>query len=388
MSSPEAELLLLCARVTQTAPQQARVAALLEEGIDWDAFLSLAQRHGLQPLAHRHLESAASVPNGVRGRLWARAEWTATRNRAMTLELLRVLRLFGGAGIAALPYKGPALAAALYGDVALREFGDLDILLPPGEIRRALGLLEADGYQPEYPLSPQAREALLRSRAQYHLSLLHREARTMVELHWKTDALFPVEPVADAAWWRALGEMELLDGRVPCFAPRELLLVLCLHGSKHHWSSVGWLVDIAELLRREPGMDWAWVFGRAREWRCVRRLALGLHLAHRLLDAPLPPQVRDEAAAVPGVASLAGAIVPSLLAPEWKPVSVRENLRRDLLLYDRFSQRRRHVADTVFAPGLPEWSRFPLPRSLAFLWSPLRFARLLGKHVASLLGRS
>ena len=42
-------------------------------------------------------------------------------------------------GIAAIPYKGPVLAAAVYGNLALRTFSDLDILvimsLKPGEKR-------------------------------------------------------------------------------------------------------------------------------------------------------------------------------------------------------------------------------------------------------------
>ena len=38
---------------------------------------------------------------------------------------------------------------------------------------------------------------------------------------------------------------------VPALPDRELLLILCLHGTKHFWSSLGWLVDVAELIRRE-----------------------------------------------------------------------------------------------------------------------------------------
>jgi hypothetical protein len=53
----------------------------------------------------------------------------AARNMKMTAELLRILDALKEAGIKAMPLKGPVLAQQLYGDVALRQFSDLDILV-------------------------------------------------------------------------------------------------------------------------------------------------------------------------------------------------------------------------------------------------------------------
>ena len=64
----------------------------------------------------------------------------------LTAELLRILRLLDAHAIRAVPLKGPALAQSLYGDLALREFCDLDVLVQETDLRKARGLLEAQGY--------------------------------------------------------------------------------------------------------------------------------------------------------------------------------------------------------------------------------------------------
>ena len=55
----------------------------------------------------------------------------ANAHRALwlTLELLNIHRHLQARGLEVLPYKGPVLAEALYGNVALRQFSDLDLLV-------------------------------------------------------------------------------------------------------------------------------------------------------------------------------------------------------------------------------------------------------------------
>jgi hypothetical protein len=298
----------------------------------------------------------------------------------MTQELLRILALLAYSGIAAMPYKGPALAASVYGDISLREFADLDILLRPQDIAQAKALLLEQGYLPEYPLQPAVEAALLRSRTHYHLALVHGTSAIMAELHWMTDLDFPVEALAVVPWWARAARVDLEEGKVRCLEVRELLLILCLHGSKHHWSSMGWLVDVAELIREHSGLDWTWVMGQARELACERRLALGLDLAHRLLGAPLPQEVLGRIAAVPRVHELSAQVVRRLFEATPARTSALRNLVLDLRLYDLARQRLGHLLNVVFAPSLVEWSRWPVPRGLLFLHYPLRLFRLIGKY--------
>lgn len=379
---PEAQVLLACARLELTGAERGGLAQALATGLDWDWLLELAERHGLRPLLYRHLDALASglMPRRVLVDLWTHYESRALTNQLMAQELLRILALFDQAGIAALPYKGPALAASLYGDLALREFGDLDILLRPQELLAAKALLQSHGYHPLYDLKPAVEAAFLASRAQYHLVMVHGESSIAVELHWMTDPDFPVERITDDRWWAALGQKDLEQGQVRCFEKRELLLVLCLHGSKHYWTRLGWLVDVAELMRQQTRADWDWMLGQARAMACERRLALGLHLAGELLGAALPPDVRRHVAAVAVVDELAAQVAATWFTRECHTWGGLASLRLQLKLDDRPSQRLRHLTNVLFTPSLAEWSAWPLPRVLHVLYVPLRLVRLIWKY--------
>lgn len=376
--SAEVELLLRCARLALAPGEGERIARLADDGLDWKELLAMAETHGMLPLVHRHLASARGIPKPAWVELWGRHEATARDNRAMARELGRVLDALDAIGVAAIAYKGPTLAFSLYGDVALRDFCDLDILIRPRDVLRARDALGTLGYCADYPLDPRVERAFLRSPAHYHLGMSGPQG-IVVELHWKTDAGFPVER-DDDAWWAGVGTAPFGERSVRAFAARELVLVLCLHGSKHGWERLAWLADVAELIRRDPGLDWEWIFARATALGARRRLALGLHLAHRLLDTPLPGWVLGEVDKDPRVARIAGEIRATLFTRGNVFREGMRALRFNLGLYEHTRHRLAHVYHTFLAPSLVEWTRWPLPRALYFLYPPLRLARLIVKY--------
>ena len=360
---------------------------LLRSELDWAYLLTLASEHGLLPLLYRHLNALApaAIPKAVFMELWGRHEGNARRNQAMAHELLNILQTLDANGIPAIAYKGPSLAAAVYGDLALREFGDLDILLRRQDVLPAKRLLQARGYVPEYELTPAVEAAFLRSSMQYHLVLVHRARAIMVELHWRTDADFAVESATDNQWWANLGYARLGEGKIRCFSTEELLLILCLHGSKHAWACLGWLVDVAELIRQQPNLDWEWVTRKAARLECERRLALGLYLAHQLLDTPLPEEIREKFDDAAAVGKLADTILGTLFLARSDAMSSFAWLRFNLSLYERPRQKLTHCMNVVLAPSLIEWSTWPLPRALFFLYLPLRVIRLIRKYALKFL---
>jgi hypothetical protein len=92
--------------------------------------------------------------------------------------------------------------------------------------------------------------------------------------------------------FRSRLETVVIRGRVTeTFCLRDMLLVLCVHGSKHVWESLKWLVDVAELIRRNPGLDFDKTLADASESGCRRALLLGLNLAARILGAPVPARL-------------------------------------------------------------------------------------------------
>src|SRR5712692_1266149 len=125
---PEDVLLLYCARTRLDSGKAERLRALLNEKLDWLYLCETAMQHGMAPLVYCHLNTVApeAVPVTWREFLRILIEDNARRALGLTARLFRVLEIFEANGILAVPYKGPALAALVYGNLALREFVDLD----------------------------------------------------------------------------------------------------------------------------------------------------------------------------------------------------------------------------------------------------------------------
>ena len=155
VSRPEHELLLCCARTSRTPEIAAQIGTLLREGMDWEYLLRAANVHGVASLLYWHLDAACSeaVPENVFGRLRDHFRSNGLHNLFLTGELLRLLNGFGAHGILAVPYKGPALAASVYGNLALRRFVDLDIMVRRRDVPKGKEVLASLGYRPEYRLT-------------------------------------------------------------------------------------------------------------------------------------------------------------------------------------------------------------------------------------------
>src|SRR5262249_9559360 len=125
---PELRLLLYCARMYLEAREANQIKSLVSKDIEWTYLVRIARAHAVMPLLYRTLLSTCpdAVPNEILEQLRDHFYANAGRNLFLTKELLKLLHLFEANKIAAIPYKGPVLATSIYGNLALREFGDLD----------------------------------------------------------------------------------------------------------------------------------------------------------------------------------------------------------------------------------------------------------------------
>jgi len=89
-------------------------------------------------------------------------------------------------------------------------------------------------------------------------------------------------------FWQRLEPDRLAGTQIANLSLEEWLPILCAHGSRHRWERLTWLCDVAEIMCLRLEMDWDVVIARSQVLICQRMLFLGVLLAHRLLDAPLP----------------------------------------------------------------------------------------------------
>jgi len=283
----ELELLLQTSRMVVSSSGEARIHNLLRQEIDWGFLIQSAHYHRVVPLLYHTLSRVAPgfLPGHAIATLRKRFQANTQHNLFLCAELIQVLDLFDRHQVRAIPYKGPILAAALYGDVSLRQFGDLDIIVPAGKVEEARGLLISRGYQPEKEIT--GRE-LRREIQQGKDLILRRDGGITVELHWGITAHPDPIDFSPDLLWKNLKTLSIAGRTVTTHAPEDLLLILCIHGGKHRWEYLVWLCDIAELIRSYPTLNWTQVIEDASSVGGKRILLLGVLLARDLLDAELP----------------------------------------------------------------------------------------------------
>jgi hypothetical protein len=353
---PEAQLLLCCARTQIDAADAERIITLLQETIDWAYLLEMAFRHNLAPLLYRSLEAVApaAIPETVRAELEEQIQVDIQGNLFLAKELLHLLALFNRHGLLALPYKGPVLAASVYGDLALRPCNDLDILVPEQDILPAMDLLVSCGYELIRPLSVSQTEKSLqslwvnqlveKSLWAYQLVLWHPDRQVVVELHWRITPKY-IFPNSPEQLWEDLTPVRLGGGTVLSFAPENLLWFLCVHGAKHQWRRLNWLCDIAELIRVYPDLNWEQVVAQATKLGIERRLYLGLFVANCLLKTPLPKVIETKIHTTPHVKVLAQRVMERVFDGR-EPTSGFPSLEQfafQLRAMDRMADRARYL---------------------------------------------
>lgn len=311
------EILLSVCRASLPAESVSRLRNLLAEPLDWPRLLTTSADHALFPLLFWHLNEAAGdiVPPAWLSFLRDLFRQNSQRSLQLTSALLSLLPQLDAAGIRAVPYKGPVLAAAAYGHLGLRHFQDLDLLLRQRDLARAEEIFLSLGYAPQSPRAPAPHAT--RFPGQY--SYFRATDKVLLEVHTEnTLRYFPRTPDFDLLWQRV--ETTQLAGKpVPTLSTPDLFAFLSVHGTKHLWDRLSWIGDIAELARTLDPSAWSLVRQRAVDFGVERVIALSLALAHDVLGAPLPADVAAWVRADATAVAHARRLHAWLFSPEHRP---------------------------------------------------------------------
>jgi hypothetical protein len=386
----EERLLLDCSRATLTPAAVERVKGILQGELNWERLLQTASWHNVLPLVCHHLIQRFSdlVPAGVLREVQARFRTNSARNLYLAAELLTILRFLEENGIAALPFKGPALAMAAYGNLALRQFCDLDVLVEKRDFPQARALFLAHGFQPWQKLTPLEEERHLRSSHSY--TLVRTNDGLKLDLHWRiTQERYAFELDVESLWSR-LQRMSFCGRSVLAMAPEDLLLVLCLHGSKHNWERLGWICDMAEVMRANPELRWEEILSRSHALHISRAVLLGLDLAGNLLDAPAPEPIVSAIRDDRGVRRVSSLMQKRLFARS-RPIGPLESAALFFMTREQLRNKLPHLAYSfrrAVTPNEIDTRLLSLPGFFYFLYYPLRAARLTRTAVSRFLGRA
>jgi len=386
----EFSLMAACCRWPPSPAREAAVTAAASAPIDWEGFERVVARHRVVALAQDGLlRSGIAAPASVAGRLAGAAAAARRRALAMARETLRISEAFDAAGVPFLAVKGASLAILAYGDVGIKQAGDIDILTAPESALAGRRVLERLGYSLTSPDWLNEDQFVRFMRLARECAFTNQALDMTVDLHWRLTE--NARLLQNVGVHSAAQEVEIGGARLQTLANDPLFAFLSVHGTVDCWFRFKWLADVGALLNGLGETEIERLYRAAAGMGAGRGPAVTLLLCNRLLGLALPASLIAEIRAD----AMARALERSALRCMTWGGGERE------IPYLSSATFRIALSQFFIAPGGGyvwneirfKWNsptdraRLKLPRSLGFLYHLLRVPLWLGRFGKRLFDR-
>jgi hypothetical protein len=252
------------------------------------ALVALARECEVSPWLHHLLESSGRLElAGEQGR-----QELAERRHKCRVDNLHLLALAEGAldalhgeGIVPIALKGLDQIHRYGIEFGARAMVDMDLLLRPDELQRAVGALRGAGWS---PTGEQRRSHW----QPYHMAMMSAgPVRIFLELHWNLvqPGRYRLRPAE--LFERAL-PVEVCGRQMLGLEPHDHAAYLLLHHVSHHFERrLKGALDLKMIAEREA-IDWALVGERLAGWEALAAGAMSLRHMAKLFPATFPEPFR------------------------------------------------------------------------------------------------
>lgn len=291
----ENQLLLACAKIHPGVEELEKINELIPFIKDWNAFSLRMVALGIAPLFYNkwsRLSSVNEIPSVNRERLKGAYYKTLTRSMMLYQAFNQLAGALTTQSIPFIPLKGIYLSEWMYGDIGLRQFSDIDILIHPEDAKKTLLLLESLGFKSVKSIDEQIEEN--------NVDLVHYSPMVLngvsVEVHiqllnkaWNPHSILPEK------LWES-SEFTLLSNQsISVLCLHDMLIHVSLHLNKHMLSGTmqftGWL-DIVNLLEKYTCRDdWNALYERCVLFSCQSIVYSQIVLAKEYMQANVPENI-------------------------------------------------------------------------------------------------
>jgi hypothetical protein len=256
------------------------------KNLDWDYIFRQATTHKVVPLLYTNIKNLP-IPNNILKKFEQIYTYTAFHNMLYTEEMQRILHTLNNENISSVILKGPMLAQNIYGNIALRPFSDIDILIKKEHLSKAISILKSTGYVSE--------NEKFYYKYHFHLPMV-KTGRTPfnIELHWD---------LVDNFILHKTNINQIIDcSKNNTLADDINILYLLLHIEKHaffnkaiynekdprDWifknpsgNQLIWHTDIYELIKKS-NLEINHLINRAKEWCIENCFYYNLYILNKL----------------------------------------------------------------------------------------------------------
>lgn len=359
--SPEEDLIRECTR-RQLGAREGELT-IRQQSIDGNEVYDLARRHGVLPLVYRELKSAdvSPVTASAFDSLREETEAIAQRNLHAVNVLDDLIERFNSASIPVRVIKGPVLSAITYGDIASRQFADLDLLIPRKDLRKAESILKDERFSPKRDHTPS--QARVDEKVSVEREFFRSTDGMWIDLHWQPiQRRFP-SPISQDDLFKAKKIVQVANRDIPTLSAQNSLLLHTLHGTKHCWPRLEWVADIVGLSQSEL-LDWPELIARSKSAGTFRAFSLGLCLADAIFDQNLSTEITTE------IPKSIADLTKQSLAWLWSDIfgagdiGIPERIPFHLMALDRWPDRLRYLIRLGFYPAPVDLEQLALPPAL------------------------
>lgn len=215
----------------------------------------------------------------------------STRMLAFTAEIAFISNKLNKVSITSIPLKGPIAAKQIYNDFTAKNSRDIDFLIHQNQLDNAILILENNGYTCTYHYqSLNSKQQQVFQKQNNQLIFVHVKKNIKLEIHWKLFANSYLLPIDFDKLLKDGSKIELGKELIPCLSKEHLLFYLCVHGAKHHWSLLYWLLELATLVKNEK-YNWEDTLKNAISHGIERPFVQGMLLVQQLFDVPISDKI-------------------------------------------------------------------------------------------------
>lgn len=375
----EDQLLLHCSCAHIEAHTVKKIKHLVKKDLNWDYLIDVASKHSLRSVLYFHLSRLCSeeVPLDIMGHLRNYHIFNVRKNLLMLGELLKILKLIKAEGIIAVPYKGPILSIDFYGDISLREFGDLDIFVDKKDVIKVKNILISSGYESNLDLDAEKEYNYLKFQREYKFT--NKNNGLCIEIKWYL-------PLISLSFPKNLLSMnqiktkiiEINNQEIVSFSDEDLLMILVLHSVSHLWSKMSLICDIAELIKNSNELDWNKVMESAHFMAIERILYLNLSLVNELFDIKLPKEVKLKIESDNKIEYLKQDVMKIIFENNY---GLLHKIFLRLKIREKVINRLEDFIKVMIIPSSDEWKTFEKPLPLTLLYILNRPIQIFNKAI-------
>jgi hypothetical protein len=386
----EIAAIILCCRVHFGSAELIELLRFSElNEINWRDFIRLARTHRIRPVVFKIIVEL-KLPGEIKSHIHAQQLILLAGSLKIAAETERVILLLKQNKIETIPYKGIAYSKQFYGDLVSREISDIDLVIRPGDLAKAIDILIGDGYAGElddiYKFLGTKYFSYFKD---YNLNKISNDKGAFhLELHWGvTENEIGVSLKVGSMLYDAKDHEAIVRADILTLSPLSHFTAMLVHNSfKDNLVFLKNVVDISQAMKSPDVLDNCdMLAGKFGAFNIRKSLSVNNKLSEELMGVSLPPIKSFRGSDQTASYFLAQLCSRRAFSTNEKEIMVAR-IKDTALLQDSFVKKMRYYwlcMQFRFIPGRYDFRLIKLPKPLFFMYYFIKPFRTLTMRSAA-----